>query len=85
VAQIAFPPDGGILRRSETLLGAGFDPEDGELSGASLEWHGSVDGFLGTGSPLTVTFSGAQTLTLRAIDSDGNVGTDQISFTIGPD
>ena len=85
VAQIAFPPDGGILRRTETLLGAGFDPEDGELSGASLEWHGSVDGFLGTGSPLTVSFSGAQTLTLRAIDSDGNVGTDQISFTIGPD
>jgi hypothetical protein len=66
------------------LIGTGFDSEDGELTGDSLEWYGSRDGFLGTGSPLTAVFTGAQTLTLRAIDSDGNVGVDEVSFTLNP-
>jgi hypothetical protein len=44
VAQIVFPPDEGILSHEVTLQGTGFDSEDGELSGASLEWEGSRDG-----------------------------------------
>jgi hypothetical protein len=35
-----------------TLAGNALDPEDGELSGASLEWHSNIDGFLGTGTKL---------------------------------
>jgi hypothetical protein len=73
--------DGWLLR------GRGFDPEDGLLTGISLEWSSSIDGFLGTGEQLTVELTEPDTgeqwldhiVTLTARDSDGNTATDQIT------
>jgi glucose/arabinose dehydrogenase len=55
------------------LTGGATDPEDGPLTGAALAWSSSVDGALGTGSPLSVTTLslGQHTITLRATDDSG--------------
>jgi len=55
------------------LTGSAIDPEDGALTDAALTWSSSLDGALGTGSPLTVTTLsvGQHTITLRATDNSG--------------
>ena len=67
-----------------TLVGSGTDPEDGTLSGTDLEWGSSLDGALGTGSPLaTSSLSvGNHTITLVGTDSGGASATDQVSVTV---
>ena len=68
-----------------TFSGAGIDPQDGALSGASLTWTSSVDGAIGTG----VSFSksnlsiGTHTITLRASDPQGlfSVATTVVTVT----
>ncbi len=65
--------DGQVL----TLEGAALDPEDGLLEGAALQWSSSLDGPLGSGSPLSLPVEsleeGLHTVTLTAEDSEGNV------------
>lgn len=60
---------------SIVLEGAGWDQEDGELSGASLIWHSDQDGVLGTGKTLTIAAdqlsTGQNTIWLEAVDSAG--------------
>jgi len=48
------PNDGDRFLGSQALIceAVGFDSEDGELTGASLEWTSSLDGALGTGEQL---------------------------------
>lgn len=57
------------------LEGAGWDREDGELSGTHLIWHSDQDGVLGTGQRLVIAADrlspGAQTIWLEAVDSAG--------------
>ncbi|MGQ9567647.1 MAG: two-component regulator propeller domain-containing protein [Anaerolineae bacterium] len=64
-------PDDTLLQgRPVILRGVGYDLEDGLLGGEALRWHSSKDGFLGVGSPLTVTLTtGAHLITLEALDS----------------
>lgn len=71
------------------LEGVGTDPEDGTLDPATYEWTSSVDGFLGTGSPLPVVLSDAgcetiveHTITLTVTDGDGNSDTDTIVIQV---
>ena len=85
-ATITLPALGVTYMVSDTLtlLGAGYDPEDGPLSAAALAWYdGST--FLGNGrqlgvGPLTL---GLHKLTLRAADSDGNVATASRTVQVG--
>ncbi|MBL8915978.1 MAG: PKD domain-containing protein, partial [Archangium sp.] len=69
-----------------TFAGTGSDPEDGPLSGTSLTWSSSLDGTLGTGSPLTnsTLTVGDHVITLVARDSGGNSGTATISVRVLP-
>jgi hypothetical protein len=73
-----------------TFVGSATDPEDGNLTGASLEWSSDIDGFLGTGTTIQTMLSGPpgqegtvwHTITLQATDSDGHKGTHQIMVGI---
>jgi hypothetical protein len=66
------------------LSGAAYDPDDGVLAGSALQWSDSVQGTLGTGSPLSVYLHpGSHTITLTATDSDGNLVTATTQVTLG--
>jgi len=69
-----------------TLAGQGTDPEDGTLSGASLQWHSSADGELGTGATVTATLSEADHwVFLEARDSKGLSARDSVLVVVqGP-
>jgi hypothetical protein len=72
-----------------TFEGTATDPEQGVLGGAALEWSSDLDGPLGQGSPITVTFTGSSCvivshqITLRARDADGHVGEHSITVRVG--
>lgn len=88
--QITSPPDRTVIGwgKPVTLVGSATDPEDGVLTGASLQWASNLDGALGTGTSLTVTLSGAtcsnfdHVITLTATDSDGHSVTHSIEVVI---
>ena len=68
---------------SVPFIGNANDPEDGALTGGSLVWVSNLAGEIGRGETFSVTLSaGTHTVTLTATDSDGNTGTDQITFTM---
>ncbi|MFQ5857207.1 MAG: hypothetical protein ACE5LU_16480 [Anaerolineae bacterium] len=72
-AGIFAPSDGDRLVQSRllTLAGAGYDLEDGALSGEALVWSSDRDGVLGRGETITTTLTvGQHLLTLEATDSD---------------
>lgn len=66
------------------FVGSATDPQDGTLGDAALAWSSSIDGALGTGSPLEVASPsvGVHTITLTATDSDGNTGAASVSVLI---
>jgi glucose/arabinose dehydrogenase len=80
-------PGASVVQNSAvTLIGSAIDPEDGALAGAALTWSSSLDGALGSGSPLTVTTLsvGQHTITLRATDN-GSAHTDaSVTLTVTP-
>jgi hypothetical protein len=69
-----------------SLEGAGDDPEDGALSGASLEWVSDLDGPLGTGSPLVTTTltAGTHRISLVATDSGAKAAVAQVEVEVVP-
>ena len=71
-------------RRAIAFSGAGNDPENGTLSGASLVWTSSRDGQIGTGTSFTKTTltAGTHTITLTAKDAQGATGTATRTITI---
>ena len=90
-AEITSPSDGDTLPLGPvTLTGTGTDPEDGSLTGASLEWRSDDAGLLGTGETLEVAEGvlspGPREITLTAVDSKGSsaVDTVQIHYGIPP-
>jgi chitodextrinase len=86
VASIQEPADNTSVAAGTmvTLRGSATDTEDGVLSGAALAWSSSVDGALGTGSPLSTASlsSGTHRLTLRATDRQGLSGSASITLTV---
>jgi hypothetical protein len=78
-----------------TLQGSATDPENGTLTGNSLEWSSDRDGVLGHGNSVAFTPSfvpssapgcagGAQhIITLKATDSDNHVVKVSITLNVG--
>ncbi|MEO8334225.1 MAG: PKD domain-containing protein [bacterium] len=85
-AAIAAPTNNAVFLRGSSVAfsGAGNDPEDGVLNGASLVWRSSRDGQLGIGSAFaTSSLSvGTHTITLTATDSRGATAMASITLTV---
>jgi hypothetical protein len=63
-----------LANRFVMLRGIGYDLEDGQFEGDDLCWSSDLDGGLGCGESITPFLSvGAHSITLQAIDSDGNI------------
>ncbi|MGD0627803.1 MAG: choice-of-anchor tandem repeat GloVer-containing protein [Terracidiphilus sp.] len=80
------PATGAIQQAANPvfLTGGAYDADDGVLSGKALEWSDSVQGSLGSGSPLMVRLEpGSHTITLTATDSDGNALNATTQITLG--
>lgn len=86
VAAVLWPPAGVELPAGELieLRGAAWDPEDGELSGPSLEWQDIHGTLIGTGQVVygVELAPGPQTIFLRVTDSDGDKGEAKHQFDI---
>jgi len=86
-ATIASPSDGSIYDVGKYIIfeGSGQDPEDGNLTGASLVWFSNVDGQIGTGTSFTsnALSQGVHGITLTATDKDGATDRDSITVTVG--
>lgn len=86
VVSITAPAAGTSVPRGARVVfrGTAVDPEDGDLPAASLQWSSSLNGPLGTGSPLEVTTlaTGSHLITLTAVDSGARTGSDTLSVEI---
>ena len=94
-AEILAPPSGFIVSpgTSVTLHARAEDAEDGTVADDQVEWTSDDDGFLGSGTTLTVELSAPDPpcdpefvrhrTTLTVTDSDGNVASDEISISVG--
>lgn len=91
--QILSPSDNSTFGPGQqiTFIGQANDPEDGPLSGDSLDWYSDIDGYLGSGEMLMTTVSGNVTcqnpyqphiITLKATDSDAHEVTDVVDIAI---
>ena len=82
------PVDPSDVRPGQALMfeAIALDPEDGMLSGAALSWSSSLDGLLGTGSPLALAADqlteGLHVLTLTATDLASNTVQVSLQFRI---
>ena len=86
VANITAPANNTTFTQGEpiTFEGSARDAEDGDLSGGSLVWTILGVGQIGTGESFTRDDLpvGTHTVILTATDSEGAVGTDQITIAI---
>jgi len=84
--EILHPPDNSVLKSGLpiTFLGGAIDPEDGSLEDENLSWSSDINGALGTGRTIDADFLtiGIHTITLQAMDSDGNLCTSNITLDI---
>jgi subtilisin family serine protease len=75
VATILYPTFGTVLLQGMNMpfIGTGIDPEQGELSGASLVWSSNLAGQFGTGATLYYNGlkAGTHIITLTVTDAQG--------------
>ena len=86
LAEILFPGDGSVLKLADLawLQGFGWDPDDGYLESAAIQWISDLDGLLGNGDelPTTALSEGTHVVTFTATDSDGNSASDSITVQV---
>ncbi len=85
---LANPADNSSFYENETITfsGTGSDAEDGPLTGNTLTWTSSLDGPIGSGSPMTNNSLtvGTHSITLTATDSESAATTSPaITINIG--
>ena len=84
-ASITSPTDGSSFSNAQpiTFEGVGTDPEDGDLSGNSLQWTSSISGALGYGRSITTALpAGSHVIALTARDSEGAEASDTIAISV---
>ena len=86
---IIFGPAEGLvfpLNSVVNLVGSATDEEDGPIGADQLVWSSDLDGEIGEGPSLQVrTLSpGSHTLSLTAMDSNGNSSSSQVHVAIDP-
>ncbi|MEO5727297.1 MAG: hypothetical protein ABI134_32315 [Byssovorax sp.] len=65
------------------FVGVGTDPEDGNLTGASLVWTSNVSGQIGTGTTFDAPLkAGTHVITLTVTDADKNTATSSLTLFI---
>ncbi len=89
VVRIANPADGATYGYGQTVLLEGYaeDVEDGAMPDGTLSWSSDVDGFLGAGHLLDVSFlsEGTHQITLTALDSTNQSSAATIQVIIAAD
>lgn len=88
-AAIDAPSDGAAFEEGQSVVfeGSGSDPEDGQLTGGSLEWSSDLDGQLGTGETVTTSSlsAGTHTVVLTATDSRRAPASDTVEIDVNGD
>jgi hypothetical protein len=76
-----------VISQTVSFEAEAYDPEDGALPDAKLQWSSSINGALGTGALLQLdTLSiGTHTITLTATDSSGNNTTATLQVIVNTD
>ena len=65
------------------FTGTSIDNEDGDIS-SGIQWSSSIDGAMGVGASINFSPSdGTHIITAASFDSDFDIGTDQITITVG--
>ena len=86
--QIILPQNGSSFYEGQMISfsGSAIDPEDGVLTGNSLQWSSSIDGNFGNGTSLdyNALSLGSHIITLVATDSLGATGSASIVINITP-
>jgi hypothetical protein len=90
-AEILLPANNSAYSAGTTVyfLGKGTDPEDGNLTGPSLVWMDSIDGFIGNGTSPSKALSGSacgitsHDVSLTVTDSTSRSNTHTIRILIG--
>lgn len=86
IVRIISPSNGSIyaLNAPITFEGEVEDPEDGILSGQSLRWSSSIQGYIGYGAKLTdmKLSAGTHIITLTAADSKNISTTSTVNITV---
>lgn len=82
---ILSPSDNSTIGDTAFFSGVSYDIEDKSLTGLSLSWQSDRDGLMGHGTSIAarLSTSGPHTITLSAIDSDGNITSDSIRVFFG--
>jgi hypothetical protein len=82
---ILSPSDNSTIIDTVLFHGDAYDIEDKSLSGLSLSWYSDRDGLIGQGTsfPAHLSAVGPHTITLTAIDSDGNMTSDSVRVFFG--
>jgi hypothetical protein len=73
------------LEQHVTLVGEGYDAEDGSMPESALAWSSDRQGILGVGTQLSVTdlVEGKHVITLQTKDSDAQTGTASVTIYVG--
>ncbi|MGW8281856.1 MAG: PKD domain-containing protein, partial [Gemmatimonadota bacterium] len=64
------------------FAGTGSDPEDGTLTGASLQWESSLDGGIDSGVSFSISNLTLGVHTIRLIATDGDAASDTATVTV---